>query len=326
MLAWCDKLGRLYPDLAELHANRGMALLLKGDFDQGWPEYEWRMRSVEWAAAVPTLPIPLWDGGLLRGKTILLRAEQGFGDTLQFIRFAPLVKGRGGRVLFECPGPLRRVLAGVSGVDQFVETGARPPGVDVLAHLLSLPGLLGTTPNNIPAAIPYLHADPERVAAWKEELASHPGLKIGITWQGNPAFKGDRRRSFALKRFAPVARLEGVRLFSLQKGFGIEQLEQSEDPLPVESLGPRLDDFVETAAVIKNLDLVISPDTAVAHLAGALGVPVWVTLPFTPDWRWMRERTDTPWYPTMRLFRQSAPGDWHGMFETIAAEVARLRK
>ena len=145
MLAWCEKLERLYPDLAELHANRGMALLLKGDFDQGWPEYEWRMRSVEWAAAVPTLPVPLWDGGLLRGKTILLRAEQGFGDTIQFIRFASLVKVRGGNVLFECPGPLWRVLAGVSGVDQFVEIGARPPGVDVHAHLLSLPGLLGTT-------------------------------------------------------------------------------------------------------------------------------------------------------------------------------------
>ncbi len=314
MLAWCEKLERLYPDLAELHANRGMALLLKGDFDQGWPEYEWRMRSVEWAAAVPTLPIPLWDGGLLRGKTILLRSEQGFGDTLQFIRFAALVKARGGNVLFECAQPLWRVLSDVSGVDQLVEIGARPPGVDVLSHLLSLPGLLGTTPASIPARIPYLHADPELVAAWQEELAPYRGLKIGITWQGNPAFKGDRRRSFPLERFAPVARLEGVQLFSLQKGFGSEQLEQLEQPCPIENLGPRLNDFMDTAALIKNLDLVIAPDTAVAHLAGALGVPVWMAVPFTPDWRWMLGRTDSPWYPTMRLFRQSAPGDWHGVF------------
>jgi hypothetical protein len=326
MLAWCEKLVTHFPDLAEVHANRGMAMLLKGDFDHGWPEYEWRMRCVEWSAAVPTLPIPLWDGGLLRGKTILLRMEQGFGDNIQFIRFAPLVKARGGNVLLECSRPLWRVFTGVAGVDQFVEMGARPTGVDAHAHLLSLPGLLGTTVDSIPARVPYLHADTALVDAWKEELAPHRGLKIGIAWQGNPQFKGDRRRSFPLERFAPLARLEGVQLFSLQKGFGSEQLEQGEKPFPVENLGPRLNDFIDTAGLLKNLDLVITPDTAVAHLAGALGVPIWVALPYTPDWRWMLGRTDSPWYPTMRLFRQSSPGDWQGTFETIAAEVAGLRK
>jgi hypothetical protein len=323
----CEKILRLQPNVAEAHVNRGIALLLKGDMEQGWPEYEWRMRSVEWAAAVKTLPIPLWDGGLLRGRTILLRPEQGLGDTIQFIRYAPLVKQRGGTVVFECPKALKQILAGCPGIDQVVEQGLPlPAGVDVHAHLASLPALLGTTLSNIPATIPYLHADPALEASWREKLAANPGFKIGIAWQGNPSYRGDGQRSVPLTRFATLAGLPGVRLFSLQKGKGCEQVQQVAGQFSVIDLGPRLDEtagaFMDTAAVMKNLDLVITSDTAIAHLAGALGVPVWVALAFIPDWRYLLERTDSPWYPTMRLFRQSTPGDWNGVFERIAAEVA----
>jgi ADP-heptose:LPS heptosyltransferase len=164
------------------------------------------------------------------------------------------------------------------------------------------------------------------VAAWREALSGHSGSRIGIAWQGNPAYRGDRQRSFPLECFMPLAKLADVKLFSLQKGFGSEQLEQCETPFVTESLGPRLNDLADTAGVMKNLDLIITPDTAIAHLAGAIGVPVWIALPFTPDWRWLRDRTETPWYPTMRLFRQSAPGNWNSVFEPMAAELVTLAK
>jgi hypothetical protein len=194
----------------------------------------------------------------------------------------------------------------------------------------SLPAILGTTLATIPAKIPYLQADPALEATWKEELARIRGFKIGIAWQGNPNYGSDRLRSIPLARFAQLARLDGVQLFSLQKGFGSEQVEQLAKEFTVINLGPDLDEtagtFMDTAAVMKNLDLVVTSDTAIAHLAGALGVPVWVALAYVPDWRWLLQRADSPWYPTMRLFRQSVPGDWNGVFERIAAEVAGLVK
>jgi len=315
---------KLKPDYAEAHKNLGMAWLLLGNFEQGWPEYEWRLQQKN--LALPRLPQPLWDGGPLRGRTILLHAEQGLGDTLQLIRYAPLVKQRGGRVLLGCPPQLEGLLAHCPGVDLLISEGTPLPAFDVYAPLMSVPGLLKTMLANIPANVPYLSAGADLVRHWRDELAPVAGFKIGIIWQGNPRHKGDRQRSVPLSRFACLAKLEGVRLCSLQVGPGSEQLRDLAWQGAVMDLGSRLDStsLADAAAVIVNLDLVIAVDTALAHLAGALGVPVWVALPYSPDWRWLLDREDSPWYPTMRLFRQTDPGNWVGVFERLVAEVRRL--
>lgn len=340
---------RRKPEYAEAHKNLGMVWLLAGNFEQGWPAYEWRLKCKEFS--IPPFRQPQWDGRPLHGQTILLLAEQGLGDTLQFIRYAPLVKERGGRVLLACPAALARLLACSPGVDELVSQDSQP-AFDVYAPLLSLPRIFGTTLATTPAKVPYLFADAGLVQHWQQELSpssgssrpnpqpsantsllatpgpsSRPELKIGITWRASAQSSTGHRRSFPLTQFAPLARLEGVRLFSLQKGPGTEQLGALAGQIAVTDFGDRLDKtagpFMDTAAVIRNLDLVITPDTAVAHLAGGLGVPVWVALPFVPDWRWMLQREDSPWYPTMRLFRQTKRGDWTPVFERIADEVRR---
>ena len=313
----------IQPDFADAHYNRALALLVRGDFEQGWPEYEWRWRLAE----IPARPFtqPRWDGSPLGGRTILLHAEQGAGDTIQFIRYAPLVQERGGRVLVECPATLIPLLSTCRSIDQLIGRGTPLPDFDVHAPLLSLPGIFRTSLATIPADIPYLAADPQLVERWRQELQRVREFKIGISWQGSPGYRWDRQRSLALAHFEPVARLVGVRLFSLQKGLGTEQLRDLPGYFPVTDLGRTLDEntgaFVETAAVLKNLDLVITCDTALGHLAGALGVPVWTVLPFAPEWRWLLDREDSPWYPTVRLFRQSRLGNWDGVFARIAAEL-----
>ena len=243
------------------------------------------------------------------------------GDTLQFIRYAEIVQRFGGRVIVECQQPLSRLLSRCRGIDQLVEKGALLPDFDVHAPLLSLPGILKTRLESVPAKIPYVLAETTVVERWRAELGPIGGLKIGIVWRGNPQHKNDRARSIPLDRFEGLASLPGVHLFSLQKGAGVEELPVVADRFSVTELGGRLTDFLDTAAVLMNLDLVIACDTAVVHLAGALGIPVWVALPFAPDWRWLLGREDSPWYPTMRLFRQPAAGDWHGVFEAIRAAV-----
>jgi tetratricopeptide (TPR) repeat protein len=312
------------PGDAEAHKNLGIALLLLGDFERGWPEYEWRWKCKELSHL--SFPKSPWDGSPLAGRTILLHAEQGLGDTLQFIRYAPLVMDRGGRVVVACQRPLIRLLASCPGIDQLIAKGEALPSFDIHAPLLSLPRIFSTTLSYIPAEVPYLRADDVLVEHWRRELGPIPSLKIGIAWQGRVEHPGDRHRSFRLAQFAPLSRLAGVRLFSLQKGPGTEQLREMADGFDVTDLGSRLDDFGDTAAVMKNLDLVITADSSPAHLAGALGVPVWVALPYASDWRWLLEREDSPWYPTMRLFRQSRWGDWDGVFDRIAGALeARLR-
>jgi hypothetical protein len=301
-----------------------MAWLLGGHFERGWPEYEWRWRGNE--AVFAPLNQPLWDGSALEGRTILLHAEQGLGDTIQFIRYARLVRARGGTVVVACPTPLIQLLTGCAGIDQLIPQGSILPPFDVYAPLLSLPGILGTSLGSVPAEVPYLVADAELERHWREKLGPLRAFKIGIAWQGNPGYLGDSFRSIPLTHFATLARVEGVRLFSLQKGPGSEQLSALGDLFPVTDLGSQLDNatgaFVETAAVMKSLDLIITSDTAVAHLAGALGVPVWVALPAVPDWRWMLDRADSPWYPTMRLFRQTAWGQWESVFARLASAVS----
>ncbi|HKM52890.1 MAG TPA: tetratricopeptide repeat protein [Isosphaeraceae bacterium] len=313
---------QLKPDHPGARWNRSLAWLLMGQYELGWAEYEWR-----WGHRMdrPVFAQPPWDGQALAGKTILLHAEQGLGDTIQFIRFAPLVQRRGGRVLVVCQRPLAQLLSGCAGIDELVAEGDPLPRFDVHAALMGLPRIFGTTLADVPAVVPYLDADAAWVAHWRRELGPIPEFKVGIVWQGNPQYSLDRLRSFRLAEFAPLARLAGVRLFSLQRGPGTEQLHEPGDRFPVVDLGGRIRAtagvFVDEAAVMMSLDLVISSDTAIAHLAGAMGRPTWVVLPFAPDWRWLLDRDDSPWYPTMRLFRQEVWGDWAGVFARIASAL-----
>jgi len=314
-----DRALAIKPDLPQVHLSRALALLEIGDFERGWPEYEWRLKCPQYA--IPQFRQPAWDGRPLEGRTILLYADHGLGDALQFIRYAPMVRDRVGRVVVVCRAPLARLVATCAGVDLVVVEGSPLPDCDVYAPLMSLPGIFGTDAASVPADVPYLFADPQLVGARAEELALPDDLCIGIAWQGNRGHSRDHVRSFPLDRFEPVARRPGVRLYSLQKDDGREQVADVAGRFPVIDLGGRLDDLMDTAAVMKNLDLVIVADTALAHLAGALGVPVWVALPFEPDWRWMSDRDDSPWYPTMRLFRQRRWGEWDDVFARIAAAL-----
>jgi tetratricopeptide (TPR) repeat protein len=315
---------RLAPEHAGARNCRALWWLQHGDFARGWPEYEWRWR----ANGVAPRPFrePAWDGSPLGGRTVLLHAEQALGDTIQFIRYAPLVRRRGGGVVVECQPALARLLESCPGIDRVVPRGSPLPPFDVHAPLLSLPGLLGTTLDTVPAEVPYLSAAPDLVAAWRRELGAG-AFKVGVAWQGSPTFAGDRLRSVPLRHFAPLARVPGVRLFGLQKGPGREQIGPAARLVPLTDLGATLDEgtgaFLDTAAVMRNLDLVVTTDTALAHLAGALGVRAWVALSVGPDWRWLLGREDCPWYPSLRLFRQSRPHDWDEVFERMAVELRR---
>jgi hypothetical protein len=312
----------LQPDYADAHWNRALAWLLMGNFEQGWPEYDWRWKRK--ALQLPRFPQPIWNGFPLEGRTILLYAEQGLGDTLQFIRYAALVKRRGGLVIAACQDVLRPHLATCPGVDQLIGLDSTIAHFDTHAPLLSLPAIVGTTLSTVPADVPYLFVNAELGDPCRQALDGPGAFKIGIAWQGNPDHSNDRQRSVSLVSFEPLARLDGVRLFSLQKGPGVEQLAGAQERFPVVDLGSQFQTFQDTAAVLQRLDLVISIDSAVAHCAGALGVPVWVLLPFCPDWRWLLDREDSPWYPTMRLFRQTEPGKWATVFARVANEARKL--
>jgi tetratricopeptide (TPR) repeat protein len=309
------------PDYAPARFTRAITWLERGDFARGWPELEWRLRMAK--LTPPPAEQPRWDGSPLEGRTILLQAEQGLGDTLHFARYVPLVQQRGGRVLLSCQRALHGLLGSLPGVERLLAADEPTPRHDVQAPLMSLPGILATTFDDLPATVPYLWARPELVERWRQELGQTPGYKVGIVWQGNPQHPEDHLRSVSLHQFAALAGLPGVQLFSLQKGPGQEQL-RSARAWPLIDLGARLDQsgpFLDTAAVLKGLDLIVTVDSAVAHLAGALAVPVWVVLHLAPDWRWLEGRDDSPWYPTMRLFRQRHHGDWDDVFDRIAAAL-----
>jgi Flp pilus assembly protein TadD len=325
-LAAFDTALRRRPDDPLFRKNRGLARLRAGDWANGWDDFEWRLRCREF----PKRPFaqPRWGGGDLAGKTLLLWAEQGAGDTLQFVRFAALVKERGATVLLECPAALHPLLACCPEIDRLVAAGADPPAFDLHAPLMSVPGILGTSVAVVPAPVPYLFAEPALVARWQQELAPLTGFRVGVCWQGNPRHAGDRRRSFPLSQLAPLAELPGVCLVSLQVGPGAEQVAALAGRFEIFDLGEKLTQtpgaFLDAAAVIRNLDLVVSCDTSVGHLAGALGAPVWLALADAADWRWLLGRSDTPWYPTMRLFRQKEAGKWEGVFADVARDLARL--
>ena len=312
---------KVNPGYTEAHNNLALALLAMGRLEEGWPEYEWREPSMELAKAISR---PRWTGSPLEGRTILLVGEQGLGDTLQFVRYAKLVKQRGATVVVECQPQLVSLVAGCAGIDRVSAAGQPRTDFDVYCPLLSLPAAFGTSLETIPSEVPYLFPSAEAVARWKGELAGETGFKVGIAWQGSLAHKDDRFRSLPLACFAGLASMPGVRLYSLQMGAGREQLDERVGYESIIDLGDRLGDFYETAAAVSNLDLVITCDSAPAHLAGALGVPVWLALSTASDWRWMLGRSDSPWYPTMRLFRQTTLGDWDGTFRQIQDELARL--
>jgi hypothetical protein len=255
---------------------------------------------------------------------LLITAEQGLGDSVNFIRYAPLVKERVGTVVFDCPEPLATLIATCPGVDRVASRGKGGVTYDAHVALLSLPGIFGVPPQAAIAPVPYLTPDLERVEYWRKELAEFPGLKVGIAWQGSKVHKGDRLRSVPLTRFAPLAAVPGVTLISIQNGPGTEQLaDGSAASMGVIDVGSRFaPDMADAAALMMSLDLVVSVDTAVVHLAGAIGRPVWVAIPFAPDWRWQRQREDTMWYPSMRLFRQTTRGDWDAVFGRMAVALA----
>ena len=306
----------LRPDFAGAHYNLSLALLLLGRFSEGWREHERRWQAKGFPAARRQFGKPEWDGGDLAGKTILLHCEQGFGDSIQFIRYASLVAGRGAKIIVWTPRELLRLFQSVAGVSTIIAGGVCPP-IDVHCPLMSLPRIFDTRVESIPAPIPYLHADPNLAAQWKTKIGAADGafkigpFKIGLAWAGRPTHGEDRHRSISLNDFAGLSATGRAIFFSLQKG---EASAQAANPPPGMNLfdfTAELNDFADTAALIANLDLVITIDSAVAHLAGAMGKPVWVLLPFAPDWRWMLEREDSSWYPTMRLFRQAVRGDWN---------------
>lgn len=314
-----------FPDFAEAHYTLGQSLLLHGDLEEGWPEYDWRWKLGEYAwlrNIHGEFSQPLWGGESLEGKTILVYGEQGMGDSFQFVRYLPSVVARGGKVIFAVHPPLRRVIGKIPGVILVSLDTVPLPSFDVHSPLLSLPRILGTLHvEDIPAEVPYLAAEPERIGHWKDRLAQFKGFKIGIAWQGNPNAKIDKGRSLPLAAFAALAKLPNVTLISLQQRDGLDQLDRLPDGMRVERLGGDVDRdgaFVDTAAIMMNLDLVIVSDSAIAHLAGALARPVWVPLKKVPDWRFLLDRDDSPWYPSMRLFRQAVDGDWEAVFGKIA--------
>lgn len=300
------------PQDAEAHWNKALVHLLLGEFEEGWREAEWRFRAYNVISSV--YPQPVWDGTPAPDRSLLVHHEQGFGDTIQLVRLLPLLKGRVGRVAFVAQAPLARLLEGLPGIDELV-VGRTDRPVDVAADLqiplLSLAGILGITLETIPARVPYLAAPP-----WSGPPLDAPGLKVGLAWQGSTLHRNDRARSCRIEDLAPLFAVDGVSFYSLQYG----------QPAPPPLLGLDLHDFADTAALMARLDLVIAVDTAVIHLAGALGRPVWSLHAFHADWRWLLDRDDSPWYPTMRLFRQERPGDWAGVMARVAAALGGFRR
>jgi tetratricopeptide (TPR) repeat protein len=316
-LACYDRALALASDYAEAGLNRALLLLLSGAFAQGWAAYEWRRKLPSWASR--SFAAPEWSGEELGGKRLLLHAEQGFGDTIQFVRYARLAAARGARVVLEAQPPLEALLAASSCAETVLATGAPLPPFDLHCPLLSLPRLLGTTAATIPADIPYIRPPPERLEAWRAWLP-HDAPLIGLAWSGHPANSKDHDRSIPFAQLAPLLRVPGVRFVSLQKDVRASDAAAFAGCTGVIDLRARLNDFADTAAVIAGLDLIITVDTAVAHLAGAMGKPVWVLLPAVPDFRWLLERADSAWYPSARLFRKS--GDWDEVVARVARELA----
>ena len=318
--AACSRALEINPRDAQAKFLSGTLHLLAGEFSLGWPRYEERWDIPEATSPRRDFAQPMWDGSALNGRRVLIHEEQGFGDAIEFIRYAHLVADRGGQVILECSGSLAEVFSTVKGVGEIVVAGEPLPPFDVHIPMMSLPLAFRTTLETIPQTVPYISADAGRREFWREWLSeSDAALKVGVVWTGRPTHVRDRQRSMQLRQWLPIFRVPDVDFVSLQIGRSGEQIAQLPGRQPVRDASGHIEDFADTAALVSQLDLVIAVDTAVAHLAGALGKPVWVLLPFAPDWRWMLGREDSPWYPTMRLFRQQRAMEWEPV-------IARVRK
>lgn len=316
-----DRALAIDPDLIEARFNRSMVLLAQGDFLEGWEDYEWRWQASGYSR--PAFPQAEWDGSPLHGETVLLYTEQGFGDAIQFVRYAAEVKARGGRAMVRCQPELQRLLRSVPGVfatlapDQTTE-------FDLHCPLLSLPRVLRTTIDTIPAQVPYILPDPTLASEWRARLHDgQPAVNVGLVWASHSMMPNAALKSTTLHAFAPLREIPGVRFYSLQTGAAGREAAAA-GPIPLTDPTDRISDFADTAAVIANLDLIIAVDTAVAHLAGAMGKPVWTMLRYAPDWRWYPDAPISKWYPSMRLYRQRIRGDWAGVCAEIAKDLREL--
>lgn len=315
----------LDPGFHDARFNLACALLVAGDFENGWPAFEARRFTPTFHCAT-TYRGPVWDGADLAGRTILLDAEQGYGDAIHFARYIPLVAARGGRPVFRCHRGLHRLLTGRCQIAALVAPDETPPHFDAYCPLPSLPGIFRTTLDTIPSQVPYLHAEPALKEKWHDRLAAEIPLgarRVGLAWAGNPLHLNDRNRSVPPAALSILARVPGVQFVNVQKSPNPRHPVPAPPGLPLLDLTHQIADFADTAALLANLDLLVTADTAVAHLAGAMNVPVWLLLPFAPDWRWLLARDRSPWYPSMRLFRQPSPGDWRAPIRRIRRELAR---
>lgn len=324
-LEWHERALALDPEFPEAHVNRGLMLLRAGKYPEGLAEFEWRWRVPgRWPA--PRDPARRLDEGpFTPGQTVLVHAEQGLGDMIQFVRYLPLMREQGLTVILEAQPELVGLLDESGCADWVIAQGDPLPEYDRHCPVASLPLIFGTRADSIPGTTPYLHTDPERDRQWQAVLATDGRPRVGLTWAGNPNNPTDGERSTRLSDLAPLAWIEGVRWFSLQKG--PQSAELANDPAwsGAVDLAPRLQDFRDTASALRNLDLVVTVDTAVAHLAGALAVPTWLLIHKACDWRWMEAGERTPWYASIRLFRQEQPGEWSSVVARVAAALAALR-
>jgi len=315
----------LEPDYAMGHFSKGLILLFAGRLEEAWPylDYRWKHPQMDGWRHVTTKPV--WDGAPLNGKRILLHAEQGLGDTIHFARYAALVAQRGGRVILEVQRGLEDFVRTMPGIERVVVRGQPVGEYDTLVPLLSLPGIFKTSLKTIPATIPYAHALPAKVEQWRKIIDDGSGkLKVGIAWMGGDFQRENHLRSTSLATFAPLAAVPSVRFYSLQKGPSAREALRPPAGMEIIDLDPFIHDFADTAAAMMNLDLVISVDTSVVHVAGALGKPVWTLLHPNIGHMWMTHREDSPWYPTMRLFRQATPGDWPTLMRRVAVKLEEL--
>ena len=315
----------LQKDYADAHLNRALALLVLGDWPSGFAEYEWRWQRSGMTDTRRGYGKPLWLGEYpIARKTILLHAEQGLGDTIQFARYAPLLARAGATVMLEVQAELKTLLTGLEGVTSCHARGEKLPAFDVHCPLGSLPLAFKTEPATVPAEIPYLRADEAHLAKWRPRIEALPGKRVALAWAGNANHANDRNRSIDLKLLEPLLALDGVSYLSIQRDLRGNDAEILARHANVSHLGGELSDMADTAAIAALADLTISVDTSVVHVAGSLGRPLWVMLPFAPDWRWTLNGEHTPWYPQAQLFRQAALGDWPSAVATLRAELARF--
>jgi Flp pilus assembly protein TadD len=324
-LAWCDRALAIVPDAADARAMRGLLMLLAGDLDAGWREYEWRWRIPGTADVLRRLPGAMWDGSTLGGRTLLIWCDQGLGDAIQFVRYVSMVAARGGRVVIDCPATLVDLFRTVPGVADLVAAGTTRPPFDLHCPVSSLPAVLGTGADTLGATVPYLSVDAARAAAWADRLGPRDGrLRVGLVWAGSPTNPNDRGRSIALAELLPILRPSSASFVSLQRGPAAGQLRGLPADVTVADVAADLTDMAATAAALSQLDLLVTIDSSVNHLAGAIGVPSWLLVPFAPDWRWGLGGRTTQWYPSMVLFRQARPGDWAAPVQAAARELATV--